>query len=119
MTGASAARLLDDAEAAGLRLALDPSGRVRVRGKPPPDLLATLRADRDAIAAELRRRDLVAAMAERAEALEGIVSAARAEEGGPLEAPAPVFLERSGPAGCRGSPRRRRTLDAPPFRNRL
>ena len=67
------AALLDHAEAAGLRLALDPSGRVRVRGKPAPDLLAALRAERDALAAELRRRDLAAAMVERADALAGIM----------------------------------------------
>ena len=72
---AAAAALLAHAEAAGPRLALDPSGRVRVRGKPVPDLLAALRAERDTIAAELRRRDLAAAMAERAKALHAIMSA--------------------------------------------
>ena len=70
-----AADLLDHAEAAGLRLALDRAGQVRVRGRLAPDLLAALRAERGALAVELRRRDLAAAMAARAEALEGIVAA--------------------------------------------
>ena len=69
----AAADLLDHAEAAGLRLALDRAGRVRVRGRLAPDLLAALRAERGALAVELRRRDLAAAMAARAEALEGIM----------------------------------------------
>ena len=71
----AAARLLDHAEAAGLRLALDPDGRVRVRGRPAPDLLAALRAERDALAVELRHRDLAAGMEARAEALAGIMTA--------------------------------------------
>ena len=74
MSGA-AARLLDAAEAAGLHFALGADGRVRVRGRPALDLLAALRAEREALAVELRRRDLAAAMAARAEALRGITEA--------------------------------------------
>ncbi len=71
----AAAWLLQQAENAGLGITLDGDGRVRVRGRSSPDLLAAMRVERDAIAAELRRRDLAGAMAERAEALDGIMAA--------------------------------------------
>lgn len=71
---AAAARLLDRAQAAGVRLTLRDDGRVGVRGQAPADLLEAMRAEREAIAAELRRREVVAAMVAWAEATAGIMS---------------------------------------------
>lgn len=71
----TAVALLARATEAGLQARLDPNGNVRLSGRQPPaDLLEAMRADREAIAAELRRRELVAAMVAWAEATVGIMS---------------------------------------------